>query len=158
MQILQSWHVWRIHSANTRNFTSFMVSSGLSCSTMAWSCRRRASDAASFSLVGEVGEEADSSSTSSLLPSSSRWTAPFTRAKLSLGGGGWGGAGHKTSGWLIEHRASSSHMQRNDDEEATLVWTDLFWSLPLLWKLSSCRKMEQWNQEGGRMSVNLPDW
>lgn len=100
VKILSSWHVWQIHSANTREFTSFMVSSGLSCSTMAWSCRRRASEAASLSFAGEVGEEAVSSSALSLLPSSNRWTAPFTRAKLSLSGGG-----AKTQGFRSTHRA-----------------------------------------------------
>lgn len=63
-----------------------MVSSGRSCSTMAWSCLRRASDALSPSFAEEDKEEGVSSSTSSLSPSSSRWTAPFTTAKLSLWG------------------------------------------------------------------------
>lgn len=65
---------------------------------------------------------------------------------------------HKNSGRAKEHRNTSFQMYRNDDEEATLVLTNLFWSLPLLWKLSSCRKMAHLNHKGGRISVNLPDW
>lgn len=67
----------------TQELTSLMVSSGLSSSTMAWSCLRRASGTSSPSFP-QAGEAEFSSSWSVLLSSSSRWTAPFTMAKLSL--------------------------------------------------------------------------
>ena len=68
----------------TQALTSFMLSSGRSCSIMACSCLRCMFDFLSSSFTGVAGEGELSSSLSSLSPSSSRWTAPLMMAKLSL--------------------------------------------------------------------------
>lgn len=65
--------------------TSLMVSSGLSCSSMAWRCLCRVSEAPEPFFTGEVTSwEEVSFLRPPASPSSSRRTAPLTRAKLSL--------------------------------------------------------------------------
>lgn len=70
------FHWYDLWHGGTRCLTSLMVSSGLSCSIIAWRCLCCVSDALPPCFTGVVSRKVSLSS--------SRRTAPFTRAKLSL--------------------------------------------------------------------------